>query len=161
MNLESLLARGALVQTPPTPREITWTPTDPETGAPSEPVIFTAYVKAPSSGWLDRARMAAARAEDRISYRTAIISHAISFRNDEGKEWSFSYEQAYILKDDLAQALEAAYNAVNSPPPRLPEGADADRRDEFAKNSEPMPGSGTNSHGPASADEPSQRPENA
>jgi hypothetical protein len=153
MDLKDLIARGALVQNPPTPRDVTWTPPD------GDPITFTAYIKAPSSGWLDRARMAAARDMDRISYRTAIISHAISFRDDDGKEWAFSYEQAYVLKNELAQALEDAYNAVNAPPPRPPE--DADKQEAFAKNSEPMPGSGTNSHGPASADEPLPRLGNA
>ena len=157
MKLQTLLERGALVQTPPTAREVTWTPTDPQ-GNPSEPVSFTVYVKAPSSGWLDRARTAAARAgADRISYRSAIISHAIVFGDNQDEH--FTYEQADLLKDELADALMAAYNAVNAAPLTPPEGADA--RDEFAKNSEPTHGSGTNSSEPASAAEPSQSPASA
>jgi hypothetical protein len=155
MKLQTLIEKGALVQTPPTPREVTWTPTDPE-GNPLEPVTFTVYVRAPSSGWLDRARTAAARAgADRISYRSAIISHALVF--GENLDEHFSYEQADVLKDDLADALMAAYNAVNSTPP-IPEGANG--RDEFAKNSEPMPGSGTNSSEQVSAAEASPSPAN-
>lgn len=153
MKLQTLIEKGALVQTPPTPREVTWTPTDPATGQPSEPVTFTVYVKAPSSGWLDRARTAAARAGiDRISYRSAILSHAICFGEDLTEH--FSYEQADVLVEPLAEALMAAYNAVNAPPPAVQEGADA--RDEFAKNTEPTPGSGTNSSEQASAAEASQ-----
>jgi hypothetical protein len=155
MKLQTLIEKGALVQTPPTPREVTWTPTDPQ-GNPLEPVTFTVYVRAPSSGWLDRARTAAARAgADRISYRSAILSHALVF--GEKLDEHFTYEQADLLKDDLADALMAAYNAVNAAPP-IPEGANG--RDEFAKNSEPMPGSGTNSSEQVSADEASPPPAN-
>ena len=155
MKLQTLIEKGALVQTPPTAREVTWTPTDPQ-GNPSEPVTFTVYVRTPSSGWLDRARTAAARAgADRISYRSAIISHALVF--GENLDEHFTYEQADVLKDDLADALMAAYNAVNAVPP-IPEGANG--RDEFAKNSEPMPGSGTNSSEQVSADEASPPPAN-
>ena len=150
MKLQTLIEKGALVQTPPTAREVTWTPTDPQ-GNPLEPVTFTVYVRAPSSGWLDRARTAAARAgADRISYRSAIISHALVF--GENLDEHFSYEQADVLKDDLADALMAAYNAVNAVPAIPEEGANA--REDFAKNSEPMPGSGTNSSEQVSADEP-------
>lgn len=152
MKLQHLLEKGALVQTPPTAREVTWTPTAPD-GQPSEPVTFTVYVKAPSAGWLDRARTAAARAGvDRISYRSAIISQAITGEDD----FHFTYEQADLLKDDLAEALMGAYNAVNSPPVQSAEGANG--RDEFAKNTEPTPGSGTNSSEQASAAEQSRQP---
>jgi hypothetical protein len=151
MKLQTLIEKGALVQTPPTAREVTWTPTDPQ-GNPSEPVTFTVYVRTPSSGWLDRARTAAARAgADRISYRSAIISYAIVF--GENLDEHFSYEQADILKDELADALMAAYNAVNATPPIPEEGVEA--REDFAKNSEPTHGSGTNSSEPASADQAS------
>ena len=157
MKLQTLIEKGALVQTPPTAREVTWTPTDPQ-GQPLEPVTFTVYVRTPSSGWLDRARTAAARAgADRISYRSAILSHALVF--GENLDEHFSYEQADVLKDDLADALMAAYNAVNAAPPIPDEGADA--REDFAKNSEPTPGYGTNSSGPASAAEASQSLESA
>ena len=158
MKLQTLIEKGALVQTPPTPREVTWTPTDPVTGQPSEPVSFTVYVKAPSSGWLDRARTAAARAGvDRISYRSAILSHAVCFGDDLSEH--FTYEQADLLQESLAEALMAAYNAVNAPPkPTTEEGAAA--RDEFAKNTEPTPGSGTNSSEQASAAKASQKPGN-
>ena len=157
MKLQTLIEKGALVQTPPTAQEVTWTPTDPQ-GHPLESVSFTVYVRAPSSGWLDRARTAAARAgADRISYRSAIISHALVFGEDLSEH--FSYEQADVLKDDLAEALMAAYNAVNASPPLPAEGAEA--REEFAKNSEPTPGYGTNSSGPASAAEASPLPASA
>jgi hypothetical protein len=123
-----------------------------------EPVTFTVYVRTPSSGWLDRARTAAARAgADRISYRSAILSHALVF--GENLDEHFTYEQADVLKDDLAEALMAAYNAVNAVPAIPEEGADA--REDFAKNSEPTPGYGTNSSGPASAAEASQSHESA
>ena len=96
MKLQTLIEKGALVQTPPTAHEVTWTPTDPQ-GHPLEPVSFTVYVRAPSSGWLDRARTAAARAgADRISYRSAIISHALVF--GENLDEHFSYEQADVLE---------------------------------------------------------------
>ena len=155
MNLQDLLERGALVQTPPTPRDVTWLRTDPKTGQ-TEPVTFTVLIKSPSSGWLDRARTAAARAgNDRISYQSAIIAHAVLFGEDGTQH--FTYEQADMLQDSLALALMDAYNAVNSPPIRpLPEGAD--KREEFAKNSGPTPGSGTNSSESASAAEPSPTP---
>ena len=157
MKLQTLIEKGALVQTPPTAREVTWTPTDPQ-GQPLEPVTFTVYVRAPSSGWLDRARTAAARAgADRISYRSAILSHALVF--GENLDEHFSYEQADVLKDDLAEALMAAYNAVNAVPPIPAE--DAEAREDFAKNSEPTPGYGTNSSGPASAVDQSQSLESA
>ena len=47
MKLQTLIEKGALVQTPPTAREVTWTPTDPDSGQPLEPVTFTVYVRAP------------------------------------------------------------------------------------------------------------------
>jgi hypothetical protein len=148
MDLKDLIARGALVSTPPTPREITWTPS-----GESEPVTFTVYVRAPSSGWLDRARVAAARAgDDRLSYQSAIISHAILFGDDQTEH--FTYEQAEMLAPALADALMAAYHAVNTIPPRP--APDADKQEDFSKNTEPTPGSGTNSSKPASAAEASQ-----
>lgn len=158
MKLQHLIEKGALVQTPPTARDVTWTPTDPDTGQPSEPVSFTVYIRAPSAGWLDRARTAAARAGvDRISYRSAVISHAICFGEDQAEH--FTYEQADVLKEELAEALMSAYNAVNAAPVKVPEGEDG--REAFAKNSGPTPGSTTNSSDQASAAQPSPLPVNS
>jgi hypothetical protein len=162
MDLKDLIARGALVSTPPTPREITWTPRDPftkeltineETGEPWGECRLTIYIRAPSCGWQDRMRMAAARAgEDRISYEAAVISHAIVFGKDQAQ--CFTYDEAYILAEGLRAAMMAAFNEVHTPPPRP--APDADKQEDFSKNTEPMPGSGTNSSNPASAAEASQ-----
>lgn len=152
MDLKDLIARGALVSTPPTPREITWTPP----GAP-EALTLTVYVRSPSCGWQDRMRLAAARAgADRISYDAAVISHAIVFGKDQ--EEHFTYDEAYMLEPGLSKALMDAYAAVNTLPPRPAE--EEDKQEAFAKNSEPTPGSGTNSSKPASAAEASQKPAN-
>jgi hypothetical protein len=103
-----------------------------------------------SAGWLDRARTAAARA-GAISYRSAIISHAIIFGDDLDE--SLTYDEADILDDALAEALLGAYNAVNHPVvPPVTNGED--KREAFSKNTEPAHGSGTNLSEPASADEP-------
>ena len=150
MNLTELKARGALVQSPPVAREVTWQPTDPETGQPvGKPVLFTVFVKRPSAGWLDRARTAAARSAHGISYRSALISHAIVF--GEKLDEQFTYDEADMLQEALAEALYDAYLAVNAPPPapKAKEEAEGD----FAKNSGPTPGSGTNWSEPASAAE--------
>ena len=150
MDLKDLIARGALVSTPPTPRACTWTPP-----GESEPVTFTVYVRSPSCGWQDRMRLAASRAgADRVSYDAAIISHGIVFGEDQSQ--SFSYDEAYILEPGLQKALMDAFNAVNTPPPRP--APDADKQEEYAKNTGPMPGSGTNSSNPASAETPSHSP---
>jgi Phage tail assembly chaperone, TAC len=151
MNLNELKARGALVQSPPVPREVTWQPTDPETGQPvGEPVTFTVYVKRPSAGWLDRARTAAARSANGISYRSALISHAVVF--GEKLDEQFTYDEADLLQESLAEALYDAYLAVNAPaPPPASKESKQDAEGEFVKNSEPTPGSGTNSSEPASA----------
>jgi hypothetical protein len=167
MNLHDLKALGALVLTPPVAREVTWTPTDPKTGLrridpatgePAEPQTFTVYIRQPSSGWLDRARTAAAR-NGAISYRSAVISHAIVVGDDLTDALAFSYEEADLLQDSLAEVLMDAYNAVNFPPPRPANGEDT--REAFAKNSEPTLGSGTNSSEQASADAPSLNAESA
>ena len=150
MNLSELKARGALVQSPPVPKEVTWQPTDPETGQPvGEPVSFTVFVKRPSAGWLDRARTAAARSANGISYRSALLSHAVVF--GEKQDEQFTYDEADLLQESLAEALYDAYLAVNAPPP-APASKD-DAEGDFAKNSEPTPGTGTNSSEPASAAE--------
>ena len=151
MNLNDLKARGALVQSPPVAREVTWQPTDPETGQPvGDPVTFTVFVKRPSAGWLDRARTAAARSANGISYRSALLSHAVVF--GETQEEHFTYDEADMLQETLAEALYDAYLAVNAPPPAPPSKEEAEG--EFAKNSEPTHGSGTNSSEPASAAAP-------
>ena len=166
MNREGLKARGAIVSAPPTMQEVTWTPTDPVTGEPSEPVTFNVYVRAESAGWIDRMRLAAARAgDDRISLRSAIISHAIIFAAEDadGKplrdahgevvlEGSFTYDEAETLKESLAEALWKAYERSKVKPTQA-EKAD-EKKATFAKNSEPTPPSGTNSSEPASADAP-------
>ena len=87
MNLSELKARGALVQAPPVKKEVTWQPTDPESGQPvGEPVTFDVFVKRPSAGWLDRARTAAARSANGISYRSALLSHAIVFGEKQDEQ---------------------------------------------------------------------------
>ena len=150
MNLDELKALGALVETPPVPRDVTWQPRNRETGEPvGEPRTDTVYVKRPSAGWLSRARTDAARSTNGIEPRTAYIAHAIIFRDAHKGDQQLSYDDAYLLHDDLAEALYDAYLAVNAPPP-LPEKKEEAETD-FAKNSEPTPGSGTNSSEPASA----------
>ena len=150
MNLSELKARGALVQAPPVKKEVTWQPTDPESGQPvGEPVTFDVFVKRPSAGWLDRARTAAARSANGISYRSALLSHAIVF--GEKQDESFTYDEADLLQEALAEALYDAYLAVNAPPPAPASKEEAEG--DFAKNSEPTPGTGTNSSEPASAAE--------
>jgi hypothetical protein len=150
MNLKELKARGALVLSPPIPADVTWVPRVPPPGVEEgTPVTFTVHIRIPSAGWLDRARTAAAR-NGAISYRSAIISHAVIFGDDQDE--ALSYEEADVLDDPLADALMAAYNRVNFPVP--PPANGEDKREAFAKNTEPMPGSGTNSSEQASADEP-------
>ena len=150
MNLSELKARGALVQAPPVKKEVTWQPTDPESGQPvGEPVTFDVFVKRPSAGWLDRARTAAARSANGISYRSALLSHAVVF--GEKQDEQFTYDEADLLQESLAEALYDAYLAVNAPPP--PPASKEVAEGEFAKNSEPTPGTGTNSSEPASAAE--------
>ena len=152
MDLNDLKALGALVTSPPVKKNITWQPTDPETGQPvGEPVNFDVYVKRPSAGWLQRARADAGQSVNGIEVRSAYISHAIIF-GAEDLEQHFTYDEAYMLQDALAEALFAAYLAVNSTPPAPANAEDAEA--DFAKNSEPTHGSGTNSSEPASAAAP-------
>lgn len=158
MDLQELIARGALVTAPAVERSITWQPKDPETGEPvGDKVTTKIYIRRPSAGWLDRARMAAARDPRGASFNKAICSHAIFFGDNQDQQ--FSEEQAEILDDDLMAAIMDQYHAVTSPPPRAANGED--KKEHFAKNSEPTPGSGINSSEQASAAEPSPKPKNA
>lgn len=166
MNLDDIRARGALVLSPPVPRDIQWVPVKPLPGdPPGEPIRGTVYIRTPSSGWLDRARTAAAR-NGAVSYRSAIISHAVLWGRkgikhpdptNPGDFETLSYEDADLLDDALADELMRAYNAVNYPPPAAVPGngaTDDDEQAAFAKNTGPTHGSGTSSPDQASADEP-------
>jgi hypothetical protein len=153
MNLNDLKALGVFVEGPPVPRDVTVQPRDRETGEPKgKPQTLTVFIKRPSAGWLDRARMDAARSKDGISHRSAYIAHAIIFRDPEKGDQQMPYDEAYLLHDDFSEALYQAYLDVNQPPP--PPASAEDAEVDFTKNSEPTHGSGTNSSEPASAAAP-------
>ena len=158
MDLQELIARGALVTAPAVERSITWQPKDQTTGEPvGDKVTTKIYIRRPSAGWLDRARMAAASDPRGASFNKAIISHAIFF--GENQDQQFSEEQAEILDDDLANAIMDAYHDATRLPKRAANGED--KKEAFAKNSEPTPGSMSNSPDQASAAEPLEKSANA
>lgn len=107
MDLKQLRARGGFVQAPPVPTEVTWTHNDKETGE-EQVDTFTVHVRRMSVGWLDRVLLPG---KDR-SRTAALIAEGVLLGED-GKE-QMTYEQAYLLDFDLAQALLKAFNKVNS-----------------------------------------------
>lgn len=127
MDINDLKAKGAFVQVPPVPVEVSWT----HDGNDGEKVTdtFIVHVRRMSVGWLDRV-FARSRGNPDASRTAALISEGVRF-GENGTE-KLSYEEACQLDFDLGNALVAAFDRVNRD------------GDGTSKNSQPPTSSGTN-----------------
>jgi hypothetical protein len=145
MDIKTLSGKGAFVQSPPVPKEVTWTH---EENGEEITDTFTVFVRRMSVGWMDRVmipppaprrKKGAPSVKAKPWSRTAALLAGSILWGENGEE-EMTYAQADSLDIGLSAELMRVFNEVNNPRGMDDEAAgDGDGDDDEAEGAPAVP----------------------